>query len=135
MVKLFLRLSLAAGFLSAVADRLGFWSDEYSAWGNLGDFVEYTGVLLPWFPVSMVSFFDFWDTMAEVVFGLCLIVGFRTRWIGRLSGVLLLFCGISMAVSLGLKAPLDYSVFAASAAAFALGQMPVGWWELDMLIE
>src|SRR5690625_3296490 len=135
MVKLFLRLSLAAGFLSAVADRFGFWPDEYSAWGNWADFVEYTGVLLPWFPVSMVSFFALLATMAEVVFGLCLIVGFRTSWFGRLSGVLLLFFGISMAVSLGLNASLDYFVFVASAAAFALGQMEVGWCELDMLIE
>src|SRR5690625_1051503 len=135
MVKLFLRLSLAAGFLSAVADRFGFWPDEYSAWGNWADFVENTGVLLPWVPVSMVSFFALLATVAGVVFGLCLIVGFRTRWVGRWRGVLLLFLGVSMAVSLGLKAPLDYSVFAASAAAFALGQMPVGWWELDMLIE
>jgi thiosulfate dehydrogenase (quinone) large subunit len=32
IIKLFLRISIAAGFLSAVADRFGFWSKEVSAW-------------------------------------------------------------------------------------------------------
>lgn len=134
MVKLFLRLSLAAGFLSAVADRIGLWPDQVSAWGNWADFVSYTAVLLPWFSVSVVSVFAGIATAAEVIFGFCLILGYKTRIVGRLSGILLLMFGVSMAVSLGMKAPLDYSVFAASAAAFALGQMPEGRWELDALI-
>ena len=32
-VKIFLCLALSIGFLSAVADRLGFWSKEVSVWG------------------------------------------------------------------------------------------------------
>ena len=34
MIKIFLRIAIATGFLSAVADRFGFWNKEVSAWGN-----------------------------------------------------------------------------------------------------
>lgn len=34
IVKLFLRLSIAAGFLSATIDRFGMWDEDISVWGN-----------------------------------------------------------------------------------------------------
>lgn len=49
MVKIFLRLALSAGFLSAVADRFGIWSKEVSVWGNWDSFLNYTQVINPWF--------------------------------------------------------------------------------------
>jgi hypothetical protein len=58
--RLFARLALGASFLSAVADRFGWWGPygaKHVAWGNFGRFVEYTGVVTSLFPSSWaVSF-------------------------------------------------------------------------------
>lgn len=47
VIKLFLRLAISMGFLSAVADRFGLWSPEVSAWGNWDNFMAGTGQLNP----------------------------------------------------------------------------------------
>ena len=133
LIKIFLRFSLAAGFFSAVADRWGLWSAENSAWGNWDKFVEYTAVLNPWFGASMVSFAAIVATAAEVVFGILLVLGLKTEKVAFLSGILLLIFALSMTYSLGVKAPFDYSVFSASAAAFALSTMKEKYLELDVL--
>ena len=50
-----------------------------------------------------------------------LLTGYKLHWSARASGALLLAFGTTMTVALGIKAPLDYSVFAAAAAALLLG--------------
>jgi hypothetical protein len=55
--------------------------------------------------------------------GIFLIAGIKTKLTAQFSGVLLFLFGLAMAYSYGIKAPLDYSVFAASAAAFSLSTM------------
>ena len=62
-------------------------------------------------------------TAGEVIFAIALITGFRLREAAIGSGVLLTIFGISMALTLGMKAPLDYSVFTAATAAFSLAVM------------
>ena len=62
-------------------------------------------------------------TAGEVIFAIALITGFRLREAAIGSGVLLTIFGISMAPTLGMKAPLDYSVFTAATAAFSLAIM------------
>lgn len=50
LAAVFLRLALAAGFLSAVADRLGLWGPPGTpgvAWGGFGPFLAYTGRPVP----------------------------------------------------------------------------------------
>ncbi|MBI1222874.1 MAG: DoxX family protein [Bacteroidetes bacterium] len=133
LIKLFLRLALSAGFLSAVADRFGMWSTEVSVWGNWENFLAYTQLINPWLPESLISIAGILATAAEVLLAIFLIFGFKTEWVARLSGFLLLLFGLSMAFSTGIKAPLDFSVFAASAAAFALSQMKEKYLELDSL--
>jgi thiosulfate dehydrogenase (quinone) large subunit len=135
IIKLFLRISIAAGFLSAVADRFGFWSKEVSAWGNWNNFLNYTQTLNPVVPSSIIPFIAWASTFLEIVFGVCLIGGFKTSLSARLSGWLLLIFAIAMTFSRGIKAPLDYSVFTASAAAFALSLIKEKFLELDSLIE
>lgn len=130
-IKIFLRLSLAASFLSAVADRLGLWSKEVSAWGNWESFLNYTAVINPWMPAGLIPVIGFIATAAEVLFGLCLLAGFKTELAARLSGVLLLLFVISMTLSTGVKGPLDYSVFTAAAAAFALSSLTSKYLEVD----
>lgn len=131
IIKLFLRLGLAAGFLSAVADRFGLWLKEVSVWGNWDAFLAYTQILNPWFPESFIPALAIIATAAEVVFAICLIIGFKTKLFAQLSGLLLLIFALSMTFSIGIKNPLDYSVFSASAAAFALSLMKTKFLELD----
>lgn len=131
VVKLFLRLSLAAAFLSAVADRFGFWPQ--GAWGNWQNFVNYTAELNPWIPSALIPVLAYTATIAEIVFGLFLLIGFKTKWTARASGALLLLFGLSMTLVYGIKAPLDYSVFSGAAAAFSLSLIKTKYFEIDLL--
>lgn len=119
----FLRLSLAASFLSAVADRFGLWGPPGAssvAWGNFDHFTRYTGTLNPWAHVAWVPALAWTVTVLEIAFGVMLLVGFRVKEAGLGSALLLLSFALSMTFSIGIKLPLNYSVFSASAAGFAL---------------
>jgi len=119
----FLRLSIAGGFLSGVADRLGIWGAPGTpnvAWGAWAPFVEYTAKLNWFAPAPIVSFLAWAATFSETVLAVGLIVGWQLRWFALGSGLLLLSFALTMTLALGIKAPLNYSVFAASAGAFFL---------------
>ncbi|MFK7778053.1 MAG: DoxX family protein [Gimesia sp.] len=120
---LFLRIALGVTYLSAVADRLGLWGDPGAAnvaWGNFHFFLEYTALLNPYCPSSMIPVIGWGVTIIEVLLGIVLIVGFQVRISAVISGILLLCFAVGMIVGIGIKAPLDYSVFTASAASFLL---------------
>ncbi|TYA55504.1 DoxX family protein [Formosa maritima] len=135
LIKLFLRFAIAIGFLSATADRFGYWSKDVSAWGNWDNFIQYTATINPWFPASIIPAIGVLATVAEIIFAICLLIGFKTELFAKLSGILMLIFALSMTFSIGIKAPFDYSVFSASAAAFALSLMKEKHWELDNLIN
>jgi thiosulfate dehydrogenase (quinone) large subunit len=135
IIKLFLRFTIAIGFLSAVADRFGLWNKDVSVWGNWNSFLEYTELINPWVSISMISTIAIIATTAEIMFALCLIVGFKTKLFAKLSGFLLLIFALSMTLSTGIKGALDFSVYSASAGAFALSLMKEKYWELDNLLS
>lgn len=119
----YLRLALGTAFLSAIADRFGVWGSAgapHVAWGNFHNFLLYAGKLNPWFPAGWIPTVGWIATLCETAFGIALILGFRTRITAFLSGLLTLAFALGMAVGLGIKAPLDYSVFTVSAASFLL---------------
>jgi putative oxidoreductase len=119
----FLRLSIAGGFLSSVADRFGIWGIPGTpnvAWGAWAPFVEYTAKLNWFASAPIVSFLAWAATFGETLLAVGLIVGWQLRWFALGSGLLLLCFALTMILALGLKAPLNYSVFAASAGAFFL---------------
>lgn len=116
---LYARLALGAAFLSAVADRFGLWG-KHGGWGNFTNFTRYTAHVLSFLPAATIPFFAWAATVGEIVFGVALIFGLWVRWAALGSAVLLLLFGVAMAISLGIKAPLDYSVFSASAAALLI---------------
>ena len=129
IASLFARFALGASFLSAVADRFGLWGPygaKHVSWGDFAHFVEYTGRLTSLFPSSLTVSFAWAATVAETLFGVLLIAGIKTRMASVLSGLLLLSFAMGMTAGLGVKAPLDYSVFSAAAAAFLLA-----FWEPD----
>ena len=135
LIKLFLRLSISAGFLSAVADRFGWWGSDFSVWGNWNNFLDYTRLINPWLPDGLISVVGAIATGAEILFAIFLLIGFKTELFARLSGLLLLLFALSMTFSTGIKGAFDYSVFSASAGAFALSLMKEKYLEVDNLIQ
>jgi uncharacterized membrane protein YphA (DoxX/SURF4 family) len=78
----FLRLALGLGFLSAVADRFGWWGpfgQPNLAWGNFARFVQYTGKLNWFLPHATMPALAVISTFAEILLGLLLLFGWRTR--------------------------------------------------------
>jgi uncharacterized membrane protein YphA (DoxX/SURF4 family) len=119
----FLRYALGLGFLSAVADRFGLWGPFGTpnvSWGNFSRFLEYTHTLNWYAPAGMIPALGIIATAAEILFGFLLLVGWHTRATAVLSGFLLLVFGVSMALGLGVKAPLNYTVFTGAGGAFLL---------------
>jgi len=121
IIEWFLRLSLSAGFLSAVADRFGLWRKDLSAWGNWDNFIAYTKTLNPLVPQPLISVLGGVATSLEVIFAIVLLTNYKTAFFARCSGYLLLLFALAMTFSKSIKVPLDYSVFCALAASFALG--------------
>ena len=119
----FLRLALGISFLSAIADRLGFWGfygEPNVAWGNYARYVAYTAKLNWFLPAATIPPLAIIATAAEILFGLLLVLGWKTRTIALLSGVLLITFALAMTMALGVKAPLDLSVFSAAGGALLL---------------
>jgi hypothetical protein len=71
-------------------------------------------------PAATIPFLAWTATAAELCLGLALVLGVWRRPVALASAGLLLIFGGAMALSLGIKSPLDYSVFSASAAALLL---------------
>jgi len=123
-----LRVALAFSFLSAVADRFGLWGPfglTGVSWGDFERFTAYTAQLLWFLPRSLVSLVAILATGAEVVVAGGLLVGWRLHWWAFAAAALLLSFAMAMTCALGVKAPTDYSVWTATAAAFLLGVIAI----------
>ena len=115
----YVRIALGCSFLSAVADRFGLWG-RYGGWGNFANFTRYVAQVNSFMPAFTIRFLAWAATLAETVLGILLILGLWLRWVSLGSAVLLAMFGTAMAISFGVKSPLDYSVFSASSAAVLL---------------
>jgi uncharacterized membrane protein YphA (DoxX/SURF4 family) len=109
------RWALGAAFLSAVASRLGIWGG-----GSWDRFLAYTAEVLSFLPHAAVRPCAYAATALELGFGVALVGGLRVREVALAASALLAIFGTAMAISFGIKSPLDYSVFSASAAALLL---------------
>jgi putative oxidoreductase len=128
---LILRLALAVTILSAVADRFGVWGPPGAtnvAWGDWPHFVAYTAKVNRFLPEVFAPALAVTATGAEGLLGLALILGIFPRPVAWASAALLGLFAVAMTLSLGIKAPLNYSVFADAAAALfsALGPSQQG---------
>ena len=133
----FLRYALGLGFLSAVADRFGLWGPfgrTNVAWGNFSRFLEYTHTLNWYMPAAMIPALGVIATGAELLLGILLLVGWYTRVTALLSGLLLLVFGVSMAIGLGVQAPLNYAVFTGAGGAFLLANCERFPFSVDALL-
>lgn len=120
---LFLRLSLAGSYLSALADRFGLWGKSGDAgvvWGNFRAFLDYTQYLNPWASTSLSDALGYTATALEFVLAIFLILGLRIKITSFISFVLLMLFALSMIFTGGIKGAFDYSVFTAAAASLLL---------------
>ncbi|MGA7914124.1 MAG: DoxX family protein [Candidatus Acidiferrales bacterium] len=117
---LYARLALGVAFLSGIADRFGLYTGRNVGYGNFAGFVAYTAKVNAFMPASTIPFLAWAVTAAEFSLGVLLILGIWPRWVALASALLLVLFGTAMAISFGIKSPLDYSVFSASAAAVLL---------------
>ncbi|MEY8759702.1 DoxX protein [Chryseobacterium tongliaoense] len=127
-----LRITLAAGFLSATASRLGFWGAQSSGWKN---FVSYTAETNSFLPQSFAPAIAITSTAAEVLIGFLLLVGYQIHKTAFCASVLTLLFAVAMSISFGLKEPLDYSVFVFSAGAYVLSTFPNYKWTLEEFLN
>ena len=97
-------------------------------------FIAYAQSLIPYIPADVVPILAWTATVLEVLFSLCLLLGLKLKWTASLTGLMILVFAIAMATSVGIKAPLNYSAFTASAAAFGILACGKGIWEVDNLM-
>jgi len=117
-----------------VADRFGLWGppgSDHVAWGSFSKFVAYTAQVDVFTPVKTAYLIAWIVTIAEILLGLCLILGLFTRVAAMLSGILLALFAVGMSLGTGAKSAFDASVFAASAGAFALAGLGPSAWSFD----
>jgi mannose-6-phosphate isomerase-like protein (cupin superfamily)/uncharacterized membrane protein YphA (DoxX/SURF4 family) len=121
------RIALGAAFLSAVASRFGIWKG-HPGLAYFPDFVRYTAEVNSFMPAASIPSLAWAATAAELACGAALVLGLWPRLTGIAAAVLLAAFGTAMAISFGLKSPLDYSVYSASAGALllAFGSPPAG---------
>ena len=135
---LLLRIGLGVGFLSAVADRLGLWGtfgQPNVEWGNFSRFLEYTHTLNWYLPAGMILPLGIIATGAEILFGLLLVVGWRTRAAALLSALLLFTFGVAMTIALGIKAPLNFAVLTGIGGALLLATCETFPFSVDELLS
>jgi putative oxidoreductase len=111
------RIALGTAFLSGIADRFGLYRGRNVGYGDFAGFVRYTAKVNSFMPPSTIPFLAWAATIAELFFGITLILGIWRIWVALGSAMLLILFGTAMAISFGIKSPLDYSVFSASSAA------------------
>src|SRR3954464_442066 len=98
-----MRMALAAGFLSAVADRFGLWGPIGTpgvSWGGFAKFLDYTATLLPYLSTTLVAVAGWASTVAEIVLGVALLAGVRVRLAALARGGLLLPFAVALTTPL-----------------------------------
>ncbi|MFY9646067.1 MAG: DoxX family protein [Terriglobales bacterium] len=117
---LYTRIALGAAFLSGIADRFGLYWGRNVGYGDFAGFMRYTAKVNSFMPPATIPFLAWAATVAELSLGLALVSGIWPRWVALGSALLLAIFGTAMAISFGIKSPMDYSVFSASAGAVLL---------------
>jgi uncharacterized membrane protein YphA (DoxX/SURF4 family) len=117
---LYARIALGVAFLSGIADRFGLYWGRNVGYGDFAGFVRYAAKVNSFMPPATIPFLAWAATVAELALGLALVLGIWPRWVALGSALLLAIFGTAMAISFGIKSPMDYSVFSASAGAVLL---------------
>lgn len=132
-----LRLAIAISFLMAVMDRFGLLGHPGSgtAWGDWKHFVDYTNMLIPFVNRQMANIMSIIATIAEILFGILLIVGYKIKEAALGAAILTLSFGLCMAIFVSITAPISYPVFVFTGAAFVLSCLDDHAWSIDSYIK
>src|SRR5581483_9579431 len=94
VVRIALRLSLATGFLSAVADRFGWWKPfGQGSWGNMAAFADYTHDLVPFASGWFLTVIVWLATGTETTLAVLLLTGWRPKLVGAATFLMLFTFG------------------------------------------
>lgn len=136
--QLLLRCALGITFLTPVFDRLGILGKPGIGnieWGNWENFINYTSTLMPVFDRPIVNVMGAVATVSELLIGILLIIGLKTKYAALGASLVTLTFIVFMTLSLGIQKPINYGVFTASAAGFLLSFMPKYNWSIDNLLN
>ena len=104
VVRIALRLSLAAAFLSAVADRFGWWAPfGQGSWGSTGAFADYAHQLVPFASGWLLAVIVGAATGTEATLEGLLLTGWRPRLVGAATCLVLIVFGTAMGITLGVE--------------------------------
>lgn len=137
-IQLFVRIAVATAFLSAVADRLGFWGAPGSpnaSWGDWEHFLNYSNKLNFFVPPGVGELLAIIATALEIVFAFLLLIGYKTKIISFASGILLVLFGATMTLAFGIKSTFTYSVWIGASACFLLATLNHYAYSLDNYLK
>lgn len=135
---LLLRFSIGIGFLLPVLDRLGCFGGHGEPnvfWGDWTSFIAYTHQLMPYINLSTAYYFGLMATILEVLFGICLLLGYKIKYVALGSFALTLIFALSMLFFLHLRAPFNFSVFVVSFSSLILSSFHKFPWSLDAYLN
>ena len=129
-----LRILIALAFLQAVGDRFGFFGGPGTpgvAWGDFAHFIAYTGKVNSFMPHAVIPALAVTATLAEVLFGLALLLGICIRYATIGSALLLTAFATAMTIS-GLS-QFRYSVYLMAAGALYLATVNASFLSVDAI--
>jgi len=135
--QLFARVAIATAFLSAVADRIGLWGppgSKHASWGGWENFMTYSNKLNFFVPEFLQEPLAITVTILEILFGILLIIGYKTKLTANLSGILLVLFALTMTIAFGIKSSFTYSVWIGAGACFLLSNVEIYYYSLDNYI-
>ena len=92
VVRIALRFSLAAAFLSAVADRFGWWEPfGQGSWGSMRAFADYAHELVPFASGWVLTVVVWAATATETTLGVLLLTGWRPKLVGAATCLVLMY--------------------------------------------
>ncbi|ASZ13025.1 DoxX family membrane protein [Chitinophaga pendula] len=132
--QLIARLALGVGFLLPVMDRIGWMGAPGSgnvAWGDWPHFLAYNHSLMPFLGKSLADILALLATTAEIIIGIGLILGFKTKWMATGAALITGTFAVFMIISLGIAAPFKYPVFVFTGAGLLLSNVYRFKWSID----
>lgn len=121
--QLFLRIATGIAYFIYGTDRLGLWGKpggKNISWGDWQHFMEYAKQVMSFLPDAVIPVFAATATVAEIILGILLMAGYKTKYAAFGSGLLSFLFALSMTISFGFLSPLGYGVFTVCAASFLL---------------
>jgi putative oxidoreductase len=131
-----LRVLIALAFLQAVGDRFGLFGAPGTpgvAWGDFAHFIAYAGKVNSFLPHALIPTQAVLATIAEIGFGLTMLLGLNIRSVAIGSAILLFLFATAMTIS-GLS-QFAYGVYLMCAGALSLATIDASLLSVDALIR